>query len=349
MTLTGYRIARIGPDDLTAVASVRRRVWPAPQALTERYLRWKYFDNPYLAEPLVWIALRGDEPVAIRAMMGTAWNVPGLDHPVVIPQAADTVIVEEHRDRGLHVALNEQAISDLEELGYSHAINMSASPANYMASIMQLGWKHVARYEPLRRSNESRRSSSRRDRLMARLRPSTSSPIPIQRLDRAAAALARRGVDIVSEPPHRVMSEPDRSASDRIRPVRDEDFWTWRHRNPMATYRFLSSDKAGLVVGAGRTGERLSIVDWVGGDAPVGLLAEQLVGELPLVEIETWGAAMGSELRDQFERLGFAPWPTKRRTGMLVRRLGEATWTLGDADVSDVQCWDLRPIMSDRF
>src|SRR5687767_6339979 len=64
------RIETYRPEHKRSVAKLQTRLWSSDTALNTRYLEWKYERNPYVREPLIYLALAGDEVVGMRGFHG---------------------------------------------------------------------------------------------------------------------------------------------------------------------------------------------------------------------------------------------------------------------------------------
>src|SRR6185503_13664962 len=118
--------------------------------LNAAYLKWKYAENPFLRDKLMYLALSEGRVVGMRAMVGTLWQVDEAGASHLLPYSDDLVIAPEHRNRGLVGQTMQAAIEDLRRRGFPFAISMSAGPITYVASLA-LGWRAVGSYEPVRR------------------------------------------------------------------------------------------------------------------------------------------------------------------------------------------------------
>jgi len=264
--MSEYQLEGYKPELIDQIARLRQQIWGGSRAANVAYLNWRYLANPYLADPLIHVARHQGRVVGMRAMYGTGWVVPGLAHPQVLPCGADTGISPEHRDTGLFSELTEFAIADVVDRGFRFAINMSATPANLVTSIMTMGWRKVASYEPLIRLSgpppaavpteatggtaisalplvqQLKRSSwlANAARQTRTVRRNTFGTNPFAELDKNFRNAARDGsIEITSEPRPRLMATlADRfDDPERIHHLRDETYVAWRYRNPLATSR----------------------------------------------------------------------------------------------------------------
>ena len=149
--MTDYVVRRVRPGDEMGIAKLQRHLWGTKPADNVRYLSWKYFDNPYIPEPIIFVATLAGEVVAMRGICGAAWEIPGIAGSAPAPTAADLVIHPNHRDKGLYQELNSCAFDALNEAGFPHILNLSANPQNYVAATLTQGWKAVGSLEILTR------------------------------------------------------------------------------------------------------------------------------------------------------------------------------------------------------
>jgi hypothetical protein len=352
------------------IARLQRLHWASGIRVNRAYLRWKYLDNPYVDSPLVYVALAGDQVVGMRGMFGSAWDL-GSGTSARIPAASDSLIHPQHRDRGLFERLSALALSDLAGNGYSHVLNLSPTAANFVTSVLSMGWNSIGSTGEL--ALMSHRSSARRELFLR---------IPRTQALRTAARSARRVRSGVSSRVFRHLDQPARDAvrvsrdpipwemaavaaaeppGTGIRQLRDSTFFSWRFQNPRADYRFLyigEESITGFLVlqhSAGRS--RVNIVDWSAGsdaDAEALLVAAVTRGRFP--DLRIWSRSLLPPRVELLERLGFsAPPPTSeptRHAGKIMVRptaatLHPANWELGGRDLSEAANWTLQMIAAD--
>ena len=96
-----YRFTRYQPKYREEIARLQSVLWGPDLALNAAYLTWKYEQNPYLDEPLIYLALENERVVGMRGCYGTQWQIGRSGQIVVLPCTGDTTIAPEHRNRGL--------------------------------------------------------------------------------------------------------------------------------------------------------------------------------------------------------------------------------------------------------
>ena len=145
-----------------------------------------------------------------------------------------------------------------------------------------------------------------------------------------------------------------------IRHVRDERFFEWRYRNPLADYRFIFWDRASAPEGYLVLGNRIGrssiyIADWEATDPEVlgGLLQAAIAWSNPRQDLQTWSATLSPERAVALAQAGFeeAPTPSRYSGRLLARSLGDVEAGGAEAtlprDLADIRDWDLRMIYSD--
>jgi hypothetical protein len=228
--------------------------------------------------------------------------------------------------------------------GFGYAINMSATPANYLTSIITMGWKSVDRYEFVSKSTDS--GSAMRSghqsagesagsgtllRQLPALRDPKSAFAQVQAFGRKVFGPYSKTVldkKLSTVPMICVSSEPDVTAMARIAEQfddktrichsRDHVYFRWRYSNPLSSYRFV----------------------WPRSGKPKAFLVLQ----------EKDARSFRLEKR-RLHALGFQNDPNEGRRGLLIRSLGseKENWLLGRFRLLDKASWNLCMIFSDRY
>jgi len=383
--MSRYTIERYRPGFLDPICRLEAPFWGSSRARAREFFRWKYVDNPYTPEPLFYVALYDGRVVGARGMFGTCWvSGSGVRH--VFPAPSDFMIVPEHRDDGLYRELNELPMHDLAERGYKHVVNLSATPANYVALVMSFGWKSIGS-AGLVALTEPERATLRTLKSVAGRVPGVRRIVEAER-----AVLSDLGVNEFTgldrksehpEPPIVVEQRPRVEAMvelaqrlrfadrrQRLCHVEDEEYYTWRFDNPLASYRFLYRDReAGdgidgwLILQEPRGQNEVNIIDWRGSDPATRtrlLKAALEWGEFR--KVSTWTASLPEEDVGVLRETGFTPdvedehgggGSVERTARLLVRPVassaGANDWALEGRALHDPETWDLRMICSDRY
>ena len=98
----GYRIERCTSATRAAVIGLQRRLWSSDAAANERFFAWRYEDNPFASDPLIYVALKDGEAVATRALCGSRWEERGREWTWYF--ADDLVVLPGHENHGLFAA-----------------------------------------------------------------------------------------------------------------------------------------------------------------------------------------------------------------------------------------------------
>jgi GNAT superfamily N-acetyltransferase len=237
-----YDIVPYSPELDAQIVALQQYMGSSISELNAAYLKWKYAENPFLRDRLMYLALSEGRVVGMRAMVGTLWQVDEAGASHLLPYSDDLVVAPEHRNRGLVGQMMQAAVEDLRRRGFPLAISMSAGPITYVASLA-LGWRAVGSYYPVRRGVVAQ-PSPRRSRLrtmlgrvpwlqrVARLRRVQRAQGLFQSLDEAGSYGG--GIALSQAPRSEAMAElVARLPWDgRIRHIRDARYFSWRFPNP---------------------------------------------------------------------------------------------------------------------
>jgi hypothetical protein len=368
-----YDIVSYRPEHKRQVSALQTLLWSTDPDLGVRHLEWKYGENPYVKEPLIYLAFQGGELVGMRGFYGSKWELgsPAESHSLLV--ADDAVIAPAHRDRGLVTMIMRAAFEDLAKRGYDYVLNLSGGPVTVVGSLA-MGWKSVGPLDPIGRQSGS--PIHRRLRQFLERKPLlwryARSPIlhsagenrPFAALDRKARIRLGGSIRIEREPSPEAMSElVTRIGHDgRIRHVRDAEFFAWRFRNPLGEYRFLYSGKSRLdgylVLKSARPSamesKRVKIVDLEATQSSSRselLDAAIRLGRFP--DLFAWGATLPHDTRSYLGSRDFKPvdleWRARGCPCVLVRPVSPrpaGDWVLGNCRLSDLANWDMRMLYS---
>lgn len=341
---------------------------------SRHYLEWKYERNPYLHEPVFYIARAEGRVVGMRGAYGTCWEYGNDRRTVTLPCLDDFVVDPAYRNTGLMNLLMRESLTDLARRGYEYVVNTSGGRITVMTSLVA-GWKSAATVEPMmRRSTEEEirhriRTRVRKLRGLWRLARSSSanivsSPEPFRRIDRMGTfAVDEANASIVASAEPRVDEMADLIArlpyDGRIRHVRNATYIRWRYQNPARQYRFLYYERGGHLEGFLALARYVEcqlptlpfhVIDWEGSSMAVRedlLRCATRVGRMS--ELGAWAGGLSQENRDLLDRYGFVETDIEmRKRGMpciLVKNLRGArpeAWQLGDSTILDPTRWDMR-------
>ena len=140
-----YEIVSHCPAHKGQLAALQTNLWTTDINQAARYLEWKHEENPYVKEPLVYLAFHGRELVGMRRFYGARWEVGS---PPEICSADDFVIAPQHRDRGLATIIMNAAFGDLARRGHQYVFNLSGGQTTVLSSLA-MGWKSAGPLEPI--------------------------------------------------------------------------------------------------------------------------------------------------------------------------------------------------------
>src|SRR5262245_42838819 len=96
-----YHFTLYKPKYREQIVSLQRGLWSSDLEANSAYFAWKYEQNPYIEQPLIYLALDNDRVVGMRGFYGAQWDAVPTGQNVVMPCAGDTIIAQEYRHRGL--------------------------------------------------------------------------------------------------------------------------------------------------------------------------------------------------------------------------------------------------------
>ncbi|HEX5133561.1 MAG TPA: hypothetical protein VFX92_13880, partial [Candidatus Krumholzibacteria bacterium] len=368
--MTEFTIIPYQPEYKDRVVALRRFAYNDDFRGCQEYIEWKYERNPYLDEPLIFIAVEPSGTViGMRGFYGTRWRVG--DENIVIPCADDFAIAAAWRNTGLMTAIMRTAISSLALRGFPYLLNSSGGSLTVLQSLA-MGWKSLGAMGPvaaLTRNERMFRELRRRvrgRRLVWRLghRPDRlqfSDPRCFDRLDHAEPQTMPGGGSIVIEatPRPEAMARlvADLPHDRRVRHTRDTAFFTWRFQNPIRDYRFVYYERNDVLEGFMVVSRYPSyrppmipfhIADWEANGNDI--RREMLTATLQrgrFTEIGAWETCMPAGCDELLRHAGFRPIDLELRArGMpcvLLKKIGDPaspSATLPEAG------WDIRLIDS---
>ena len=365
-----YEIVRYRPAHKSQVAKLQTHLWSSDSSLAAQYLEWKYEENPYAKEPVIYLAFYGGELVGMRGFYQSRWELGSPREMYSILVADDAAIVPSHRNRRLATLIMRAALDDLARNGHEYIFNLSGSPVTVVSSLA-MGWKSAGPLEPI--SLETGLNLARQGRRLlkrmsfvhryaeSRFLRSPAERDPFSYLDRMSSRKNADAISIEREARPDAMAElVSRLGHDgRIRHVRDREFLAWRFRNPLSVHRFLywgTSRLEGYLVlkcqhPTAPNPTKVRIVDLEGTSASIrSALLDAAIDLGRFRELFAWSATLPDETRNHLSVRGFKPaeldlrargWPC-----VLVRsvspRPDESKWMLGHYRLTDLADWDMR-------
>jgi GNAT superfamily N-acetyltransferase len=377
-----YKVIRYRPEFREQVIALQTHLWSDVADMNSDYFRWKYEENPYSDDSLIYLAMCDENVVGMRGMMGAEWQGGASAIVDRCFCACDLVVDPAHRGRGLFRVIMTAAMKDMADRGHPLVLNLSASPYTYLSSI-RMGWRLIGSYRPwIWRARE--RSISRKLRHFMAGRPVlwrfADRQFPVLErnnrtiFQRLAAYFDRaEGLDgsvlgFSAEPPsERMVALRQRFLGDdnRVGHPSDQAYVTWRYRNPLSHYGFVLAGEEALegylALRVAKLGfdQDVAIVDWQAANADVlramigAVQRSDAVGSLVI-----WSATLSANVLATLEALKFNAFDDSRgiqrfAPGLLVGATGTGVSAqkirLSGHDASELGAWNLRMIASDNY
>jgi GNAT superfamily N-acetyltransferase len=374
-TTSNYEFIPYGPQLDPLIIELQANLWSSSQTLNASYFDWKYRRNPYVKEPLIYLAMHNGKPIGMRGFFGTLWEGGSPARQMVCLYADDMVIAPEHRGNGLMSKIMNAAFQDLSARNYPYAFNLSASAVTLRSSL-SMGWRSAGWAHPIRRRSWTAALQralaiveQRGPSLPSQLRSFIASAHQSLR-DRGlhrTHRLLRNNPSIRLEHAPRCVEMAELVARigtrGKIRHVRDSEYFHWRFKNPLSRYSFLfwiEERLDGYLVLQEYTSDfadrlRLNIVDWEAINPAVqsSLLESACViaNERPLW---IWAATLPQPTTDMLAHRRFLvpgslpdrPSPPSVLVRPLCHDSPDAVWPLAGRSLLDLSNWDLRMLYS---
>lgn len=335
-----YRVRAYRPQDRPRVAALLTRLWFADRALNERYLSWRYEDNPYL-DPLIAVCESEGEIVAVRGAHGMRWRVGGSG--IVMPCLGDTVVERRHEGRALVQRATRWLLAALAERGIPWVVNQSPGPLVEKLSL-RTGWRKVAEW-----------------RVAHAIHVGPDAATDFERFDPNAVKGDECGAVRISTAPATAAELAElaaRVSRGRVGHARDEAYFKWRFQSPFAGYRWLYARDQGLegylVLGNVRgVPWRVRVLDLQGTDGGVrSLLLERALRWGSFREVRIWWNRFPRRVSGVLGEYGFtaAPDEGRRKSTHLIastRHGAGDDFVIHGVDVLNGANWDPQMIHSD--
>jgi hypothetical protein len=236
-------------------------------------------------------------------------------------------------------------LEDLAAQGYPYVFSLSAGSVTYLG-LLAMGWRSVGPTEIMQRRSDSV-AAEKSFRLLDGNGLNRGDRWPHVSLSTSAQP------DAMAELTERI------GGDDRIRHVRDRNYFSWRFRNPLSEYRFLfwEADRLeGYLVlrrSVSREKPAINVADWEAADARVWadlLGAAVQWGHFQYLTI--WSSGLSQDAKHALRENGFGPVPPHRYSPTVLIRptndgLLESDWDCAGLRLLDARNWDLRMIDSD--
>ena len=379
-----YEIVRYRPELKRQIIELQTHLWSPNLSLNTSYFEWKYEWNPFVGEPLIYVAMHDGKAIGMRGFFGVQWECGVPTQRFTGLYADDMVIAPEHRNRGLMSKIMTFAFEDLAAKEYGYAFNLSAGLVTLQSSL-SMGWRSAGWVRPMRRRRWAtvlQRGGLRRMKNLAVFSDKPSG-FASQRLARLCHSLEdddlqqinctlkhTPGISVEDAPRCAAMAElvGRIGGSGRIRHVMDSEYFQWRFQNPLSRYRYIfywgeNRLQAYLVLQEYTSEHRnwnwsvLNIVNWEASSAAAQerVLKVALTGFAKGRDLVLWSATLPEPTIELLRKSGFrflTP-PTNVNhfpPAILVRPIANfhagGEWTLGGRNLLDLAAWDLQMLYS---
>jgi GNAT superfamily N-acetyltransferase len=373
-----YEIVRYHPDLKTEIIKLQTFLWGPDLTLNTLYFEWKYERNPYLKEPLIYLAMHNGKVIGMRGFFGVQWQCGLPVQRFYGLYADDMVIAPEHRGRGLMSKIMTSAFEYLIASGYEYVFNLSAADVTLHSSL-NMGWRNAGWLQPMRWRSRRNAAWSGLLRRAMRLRFASHG---LTRLGLTPSRRALKDVDlrrvnrVLRHFPNISFHEIPRCAdmadlvervgdTRRIAHVRNREYFQWRFQNPQSRYRFLFWQERrleGYLVLQEYASEHdgrnvLNIVDWEASCLAIKarLMQATISAFAGTVPVMIWSATLPRPEIELLQNTGFRSLkpprdPLRSPPAILVRPINQAQlhdeWKLGNQPLLDLASWDMRMLYS---
>jgi hypothetical protein len=138
--------------------------------------------------------------------------------------------------------------------------------------------------------------------------------------------------------------------SERLRHVRDEEYFRWRLANPLHRYRVLASQNSFVILESSRPGNRVNLVDWSATDAP-SLASVLSIALRQIRSVRVWSLSVDPMARSVLESFGSLAAVDGPSQSFTMRTVTDDPRDphLAGLNLSEPQNWELRMLDSDEF
>lgn len=147
--MNDFRFIRYTHEYKDQVIDLLKQLWHFNKEERLKYFKWKYEDNPYSEQPLLFLALNGEKVVAVRGYM--LQPMVYKNNTFLEASLADTVTDLKYRRQGLFQNLTEFSISGLSELPNVYFSLNSSSGGPTLNGYFHLGWKPLSERDNIMR------------------------------------------------------------------------------------------------------------------------------------------------------------------------------------------------------
>ena len=363
MSHTEYDITPYRSEFKPQIVELLQDLWGNDPDSSLACFEWKYDCNPHMEHPLGIVAHLKGRVVGFRGYFATRYEILGRSDDFIVLCPGDTCVHPDHRRKRLSVAMGRKAMREYAGK-YSLFLNFTCTKSS-LPGYRRMGFLPLADKVYVTRSTVSGlvKHILATGAVFPGTQPGTGP------LEASRVRFGEFGDIVVSPAPRpeemSLLAGKEHSRGGAIRPVMDEEFFSWRFANPKGKYVFYYLMKrdavAGYVVmGISPNSRRGYILDFARGEA----LATQKIlkhviaaKHFDVLSIQSY--CLDDSLSEILRGLGFA-WQNPTRIiektlhgelPLLVRPVKETVtegyFMIGGIDTRRIENWSLKPICSD--
>jgi hypothetical protein len=356
MKISGYEFRNYVDEDLPDVAGLLKFLWGGSLESYMSFFTWKYRENPFSEGTVGIVCLSAGSVVGFKSFYPTRWEIGNQEPTVFMLSPTDTVIHPDHRRMGLFTEMTKRSIEQFQETRYAAFINLSSNQ-QAAAGNMKLGWV------PLCTRGYLRYYSLTGLLHYFLIRTGTATP------RKPRIAFGRFGnieVSDIPRPEHMCRLIRTRTYDDgKIRLYKDEEYLTYRFRNPRKKYVFYYLWQDGVLTGYVvikplQHSNNAHILDYDQTDSKaVQEIVRYIIATRHYGMISVWNCGLENDTRQILQRSHFrtnAFFEKIERSlrgtyYILVRptrkKCTEESWFLGEINMRDIDSWHLNEFCSD--
>ena len=137
-----YEIKPFSQKHLAQVVNLLQILWGGNYDANMSYFNWKYNENPYTKHPCGIVALYNGIVVGFRGYFATKWYGGQKNGEIIILSPGDTCVHQDHRRKGLSIAMAHKAMEEYEST-YIVFLNLSSNSKS-MPGYMKMGFVPLA-------------------------------------------------------------------------------------------------------------------------------------------------------------------------------------------------------------
>jgi len=150
MQFCDYKIIRYTPAYREPMLELLSLLWGATPQDNAAYLDWKYNQNPYSDRNWLFLVLYKDCLVGVRGNLAMRWQFGEPIQKIDCLCDGDSVVLPDHRRKGLYQALTEFNLQEMEDTSYRYTITLNANARTRDANL-KMGWRRLSPITPLYR------------------------------------------------------------------------------------------------------------------------------------------------------------------------------------------------------